>query len=186
MKKTLLLVLICIVTTSLNQLYAQNGKSFSFGFGLEGGAMVGDKNVKQAFSSQAGLSLRFAVKAGPGYVTFTPGASLVIPKKVDEENLKLGTNIPLKLGYKYNFASKFFVMAEAGYSIYSFYSADLDGEVDYESIRNSKTSTGGFTWAPSIGVDLGKLELALRYESTAFKKEDSKASLAALRIGFNF
>ncbi len=166
-------------------LQAQDGKPFSFGFGFEGGPVLGDKAMKQGFSSQVGLSFRFSVKAGPGYVTFTPGGSLVIPKKIDED-LKLGTNIPLKLGYKFPVTSKLFVMAEGGYSIYSFYAAPLDEDVSYEDIRNSKHTASGFTWAPSIGADLGKLELALRYESTLLKKDDITASLLALRIGFNF
>lgn len=185
MKKILTIVMAFVIITSANQAYAQDDKAFSFGFGFEGAPVVGDKGFKEGFSSQAGLSLRFAVKAGPGYVTFTPGASLVIPKKIDEDNLKIGTNIPLKLGYKYNFASKFFAMAEGGYSIYSFYTADLE-DADIESISKSKHTTGGFTWAPSIGVDLGKLELAVRYESTILSKEKANASLAAFRIGFNF
>ncbi len=185
MKKILTMVLAFVAITSVKQLQAQSDKPFSFGFGFEGGPVVGDKDMKQSFGSQVGLSLRFSVKAGPGYVTFTPGGSLVIPKKIDED-VKLGTNIPLKLGYKYNFAGKFFAMAEGGYSIYSFYTASLEEEVDYENLRNSKYTTGGFTWAPTIGVDLGKLELALRYESTILKKEKSNASLAAFRIGFNF
>lgn len=185
MKKILTLMLAFVTITFANQLQAQNGKPFSFGFGFEGGPVVGDKGMKQAFGSQAGLSLRFSIKAGPGYVTLTPGGSLVIPKKIVDD-VKLGTHIPIKLGYKYSFAGKFFVMAEGGYSHYTFYSASLEEEVNYEDIRNSKYSTGGFTWAPAVGVEFGKLELGLRYENTILKKEKSNVSLAALRVGFNF
>ncbi len=185
MKKILALEMAFAAITSATQLQAQSDKPFSFGFGFEGGPVVGDKGMKEGFGFQGGLNLRFSVKAGPGYITFTPGGMVVIPKKIDED-VKVGTSIPLKLGYKYNFASKFFVMAEGGYSIYSFYAASIDEETDYENIRSSKYSTGGFTWAPTIGVDLGKLELGLRYESTLLKKEKSTISLASLRVGFNF
>ncbi|MBX3238331.1 MAG: outer membrane beta-barrel protein [Chitinophagaceae bacterium] len=187
MKKILSFVIAFFALVSTNQLYAQkDGKQFSFGFGIEGGAMVGDENIKEAFSSQFGLSLRFSYKVGPGYVTFTPGGSLMLPKKVDEDNVKIGTNVPLKLGYKYIIAEKFFVMGEAGYSIYNFYSASMDEDVDIDDI--SKERIGGFTYAPSIGANLGKFEVGVRYESTILKKNGVtvKPSLLALRLGFNF
>ena len=174
-----------IMTSSLfvSNLYAQkDGKPFSFGFGIEGGPVM-DKNFKETFSAEFGMSLRFSVKAGPGYVTFTPGGMLVIPKSVDEEDVKVGTHVPLKLGYKYIIADKFFVMAEGGYSFYTIYTVD-----DTEDMGDVvKDRDGGFTYAPSVGLNLGKFELGLRYETTLLKKyTELKPALLALRVGFNF
>lgn len=180
------LVLVIIVTSSLfvSNLYAQkSGKLISFGFGIEGGPIV-DNNFKNSFSSEAGLSFRLSVKAGPGFVTFTPGGMVVIPKSVEGETVKVGTHVPLKLGYKYIIADKFFVMAEGGYSLYTFYTAD-DNTQSTDDI--TKEHDGGFTYAPSVGLNLGAFELGLRYETTILKKSsDVKPALLALRIGFNF
>lgn len=176
-----------IIVTSLlfvSNLYAQkDGKPFSFGFGIEGGPIM-DKDFKNTFSSEFGMSLRFSVKAGPGYATFTPGGLLVIPKSVDEADIKVGTHVPLKLGYKYIIADKFFVMAEGGYSFYTIYTVDDSGNATGDVVKDRD---GGFTYAPSVGLNLGKFELGLRYETTILKKyTDVKPALLALRIGFNF
>lgn len=183
MKKTVLLLTLMLSALYFSDLYAQkSGKSFSFGFGLEGGQFLGDANFKEAFSTEAGLSLRFSVKAGPGYVTLSPGARLVIPKSLSEDDIKVGSHIPVRLGYKYIFAEKFFVMAEAGYSRYTFYSADIE----HESDEIIKENGSGFSYAPSVGVNLGKFEAGIRYEAASLKDFDAKASLLGLRLGFNF
>src|SRR5690606_20690636 len=183
MKKVTLLIAIALSTLYVSQAYAQrNGKPFSFGFGFEGGPLVGDANFKDVFSSEFGLSLRFSYKAGPGYVTFTPGALLVIPKSVSEDDIKIGSHIPLKLGYKYIFAEKFFVMGEAGYGAYTFYSSDAFSESD----EIVKEKDGGFSFAPSAGVNLGKFEAGIRYETTRLKDFDTSVSLLGFRLGFNF
>ena len=183
MKKIMLLLVVFVSTFYLSQVYAQkSGKPFSFGFGFEGGTILGDAGFKDAFSSEFGMSLRFSVKAGPGYATFSPGALLVIPKSVSEDDIKVGTHIPLRIGYKYIFAGKFFVMGEAGYAAYTFYSADGASE----SGDVVKEKSGGFTYAPSVGVNLGKFEAGVRYEATQLKEFDTKVSLLGLRLGFNF
>ena len=183
MKKVILLFVIALSTLCVSQVYAQkDGKTFSFGFGFEGGPLVYDADIKDVFSSEFGLSLRFSYKAGPGYVTFTPGALLVMPKSVSEEDIKIGSHIPLKLGYKYIFAERFFVMGEAGYAAYTFYSADPFSESD----EIVKEKDGGFTFAPSVGVNLGKFEAGIRYETTRLKDFDTRISLLGLRLGFNF
>lgn len=164
----------------------KEGKPFSFGFGIEGGPLVGDKNFKTSFGSEFGMSIRFSVKAGPGYATFTPGAMLVFPKSVSAEDteIKIGTHVPLKLGYKY-IIGKFFVMGEAGYSLYNLYTVNenSDNIDDLEKVKG-----GGFTYAPSIGLNLGKFELGVRYESTMAKFDgvSVKPSLLGIRAGFNF
>ena len=181
MKKVILLFVVALSTLYVGQVYAQkDGKAFSFGFGFEGGPLVGDADIKDVFSSEFGLSLRFSYKAGPGYVTFTPGALLVMPKSVSEEDIKIGSHIPLKLGYKYIFAEKFFVMGEAGYASYTVY------EATSESDEIFKQKDGGFPFAPSVGVNLGKFEAGIRYETTRLKDFDTRVSLLGLRLGFNF
>jgi len=187
MNKILCLVAFATFTLFAGKVYAQKeGKPFSFGFGIEAGPMVGDKAFKETFSSEIGMSLRFSVKAGPGYVTFTPGGSLVLPKSVsaDAQEIKVGTHIPLKLGYKY-IINKFFVMAEGGYSMYNLYTVNEDSE----SIDDvEKHHGGGFTYAPSVGANLGKFEVGVRYESTLLKMEgiNYKPSIVGFRVGFNF
>lgn len=186
MKKILF---VAFATTSLfiTKANAQkNDKPFSFGFGIEAGPLVGDKDFKNTFGGEFGMSLRFAVKAGPGYVTFTPGGMLVFPKSinVDDEEIKIGSHVPLKLGYKY-IIGKFFVMGEAGYSHYVLYTIDQESESIDDVV---KLKGGGFTYAPAIGLNLGKFELGLRYESTLakFNGYTSKPSLVGFRAGFNF
>lgn len=183
MKKIIQLILLVIALHSFNQASAQtSGKRFSFGFGFEGGVVLSDADFKEAFSSEAGISLRFSVKAGPGYVTFSPGALVVIPKKISEDDLKVGTRFPLRIGYKYIFAGKFFVMGEAGYAAYTLYTANTEDEG--ENIIKEKS--GGFTYAPSVGVNLGKFEAGVRYETTVLKDSDAKSGILGLRLGFNF
>ncbi|MBX3256936.1 MAG: outer membrane beta-barrel protein [Chitinophagaceae bacterium] len=191
MKKSILLIVAAAALFSVTTVQAQKGgKKFSAGFGIESGLILGDDAMKEAFGAEFGLSARFSVKAGPGYATFTPGAMLVFPKslKISEEeesvDLKVGSHIPLKLGYKYIIAEKFFVMAEAGYARYTFYSTNGDSD------DVLKQKAGGFTYAPSVGANLGKFEIGLRYEASALKLKDSdskvKPSMLGLRIGFNF
>ncbi|MBS1749220.1 MAG: hypothetical protein JST63_04905 [Bacteroidetes bacterium] len=184
LRKIFVIGIFIISLLFVNSLYAQrSSKLFSFGFGIEGGPIV-DKEFKNSYSAEAGLSFRFSLKAGPGFVTFTPGGMVVIPKSVDEDNIKVGTRVPLKIGYKYIIADKLFVMAEGGYSFYTFYTADQNTE-SADDIK--KERDGGFTYAPSVGLNLGAFELGLRYETTILKKStDVKPALLALRIGFNF
>jgi hypothetical protein len=161
-------------------------KNFSFGFGVETGFLIGDKNFKTDFSSEFGLSFRFSAKVGPGYITFTPGGTIVLPKSVNSDagKVKMGTHIPIKVGYKY-IIDKFFVMGEVGYSSYALYLVD-ENTTSYDNLP--KVTGGGFTYAPSVGLNLGVFELALRYQATAAKFSGIKyaPSTVGLRIGFNF
>lgn len=187
MKKVLFVAAIAIAVLIANQAHAQkDDKQFSFGFGIEGGPIIGDKGFKEVFGSEVGLSIRFSYKVGPGYVTFTPGALLALPKSVSEndEEVSVGTHIPLKLGYKY-IIGKFFVMAEGGYSFYTFYTVNQNSSGIDDAIKERR---GGFTYAPTIGANFGKFELGVRYQATMLKVDDVtvKPSTVALRIGFNF
>lgn len=185
--KKILFVSFALTALFISKVNAQkNDKPFSFGFGFEGGPLVGDKNFKSTFGAEFGMSLRFSVKAGPGYVTFSPGGMLVFPKSVnaDDAEIKIGTHIPLRLGYKY-IIGKFFVMGEGGYALYNLYTVNENSE-SIDDVEKSKG--GGFTYAPSVGLNLGKFELGLRYETTLAKFDgiSVKPSLVGLRAGFNF
>lgn len=183
--RKMLAFLVIIVTTHLsNECFAQDGKKpFSFGFGFEGGPVVGNKNIKDIYTSEFGMYLRFSFQAGPGYVTFAPGAHLVFPKNLtSDDDLKIGTHVPYKLGYKYIINDKFFVMGEAGYARYRFYTLSSEGD-EIEKIKN-----GGFCFSPSVGLNLKKFELGLKYENTIIndKNAEYNVGLLALRAGFNF
>lgn len=186
MKKILFAAFAMVVLFVSKASAQREDKQFSFGFGVEGGPMLGDKDFKREFGAEFGLSLRFSYKVGPGYATFTPGGMLVFPKSVnpDATEIKIGTHVPLKLGYKY-IIGKFFVMGEAGYARYNLYTVNENSE----SINDVyKIKGGGFTYAPSVGANLGVFEVGLRYESTLAKFEGTKISpsMLGLRLGFNF
>lgn len=187
MKKVLFVAAIAIAVLIANQAHAQkDDKQFSFGFGIEGGPIMGDKSFKEVFGSEVGLSIRFSYKVGPGYVTFTPGGLLVLPKSVSENDasVSVGTHVPLKLGYKY-IIGKFFVMAEGGYAFHTVYTVDQDSQDINDAV---KQRGGGLTYAPSVGANFGVFEVGVRYEATMLKIEGVKytPSMVALRLGFNF
>lgn len=172
----------CILATCLmfffTNISAQNlTKKFSFGLGFEGGFTMGD--AKDSYPNNGGLTLRLAFHAGPGFATLTSGALAFFPKSFkDEDNLKAGVLIPVRFGYKYIIQDKFFVMGELGYGNFKqFYKDD-------ESDGVASTSEGGFLYAPSAGVQFGKFEAGLRYESVSLNG-GSLSSFGA-RLGFNF
>jgi hypothetical protein len=153
------------------------GKLVSVGFGIETGIPV--SNTLDAFNFTFGMTARVAVHAGPGFATFTTGGIVYVPKSLQESSsARAGLQIPIKAGYKYIFVRHFFVMGEVGYSVFKTY---------YDNGQNDQiysTSTGGFTFAPAIGVQFGVTELALRYES--MRIEGRNADFVGFRVGFNF
>ena len=157
-------------------------RKWSFGFGLEGAVPVGDKVMKDYYGGGGGVTGRVSYHAGPGFVTLTTGVLAYIPKDFDEENVEVGVQVPLKLGYKFIFAKNLFVQAEAGYSQFG-----IGYEDEYDEPVTEQY--GGFTYAPTIGANFGVFEIGLRYESIApLKIDGEKYSLnsASLRLGFNF
>jgi len=153
------------------------GKLISVGFGLEAGVPV-NKTTSDAFNFNGGMTARVSVHAGPGFATFTTGGIVFIPKNLDAYSLKASVQIPIKAGYKYIFERHFFVMGELGYSVFKTY---------YDDGQNSNlqsTSEGGFTFAPSIGLQFRVTELALRYESIHLS--GGNVNYMAFRVGFNF
>jgi hypothetical protein len=176
MKKTKLTAICAVLLLACFSLSAQvDTKKFSVGFGLEAGKPTGD--VKDSYNFTGGITVRFSYKAGPGFATFTTGAVGYVPKKGLGHDTKAALQIPFKAGYKFIFAQHVFVMGELGYSVYRYYYDDVNNNL-------ASASTGGFTFAPSVGVNFGVFEAGLKYESIAIS--GGTVSDIGIRLGFNF
>ena len=178
MKKILLSTLFAALMLGT---FSASAKRVSFGLGLDAGLPQGD--ASNIYNLTGGLSFRLNVNhAGPGTATFTTGFVAFAPKSLDGKELKAGLQIPFKFGYKYVVAKPLFVMMEIGYSSFTFAAAGTSGgEVKTES-------SGGFTYAPCVGVQFSKLEVGIRYESFGISMagQSSNVSFLALRLGVNF
>jgi len=176
MKKCIPVILCGVLLLTCFSLSAQKeGKKWSVGFGLEAGVPTGD--IKDSYNFTGGITLRFAYKAGPGFATFTTGVVGYVPKKGLGKQTKAALQIPFKAGYKYIFAKHLFVMGEFGYSTFRYYYDGGNGNL-------ASTSTGGFTYAPSIGVNFGVFEAGIKYEAIAIT--GGTVSDIGFRLGFNF
>ena len=180
MKKTI--VAISLFATTFFCLTAQaqkqkEGKKMSGGFGIEVGLPVAPKDFKELFSSEIGISGRFAYKAGPGWITLTPGASFAIPK-TEADIVSVGLHSFIKAGYKYSVIKNLFVMGEAGYGSYTIYTDGGTGDV----VKGP--TEGGICFAPTIGGNFGIFEIGLKYEYT--KVKETSSSIVGLRFGLNF
>jgi hypothetical protein len=168
--------LLCLLLSVGSFARAQNlNKPFSFGLGLEAGAPTGDATTAYHFTG--GLTIRFSVHAGPGFVTLGTGAEVWSPKSFEGKSTKASLQIPVLVGYKYVFAKPFFVMGEIGYSSFRVYYDGGSGGV-------ASTSYGGFTWSPTVGVNLNVIELGIKYEATSLST--GTFSAVKFRLGFNF
>ncbi|HTQ26945.1 MAG TPA: hypothetical protein VMI35_02410, partial [Puia sp.] len=163
------------LTLALPALSQKPAKFISVGFGVEGGIPVGDMN--NTFEGGLGLTARFSIHAGPGFATLTAGGIPFVSQNVENNDLKTGVQIPVKAGYKYMILPHLFIMGELGYSDFKNFYEDQNNHVTVNSY-------GGFTYAPSVGVNLGVLEFAARYETVQLS--GGKISYVGFRMGFNF
>ena len=152
----------------------KESKSFSAGFGLEAGLPMG--NINTAYHFTGGITVRLAYHVGPGFITLGSGLVGWAPKTGQGKSTKASLQIPVIAGYKYIFYKPFFVMGELGYSSFKVYS-DYNGSV----VSNS---SGGLTYAPTIGVNFNAFEAGIKYEATAVS--GGTFSNVCLRLGFNF
>jgi hypothetical protein len=148
-------------------------KKFSIGFGLEAGLPEGD--VKYPYDLTAGFTVRFSYRLGHGFATFTTGVIGYV-STLKDVNLRAAVQVPFKAGYKYIIGRHLFVIGEVGYSDFRAYYDEVNG-------RHS-TDNGGFTYAPTVGVQFGALELGVRYETVL--AGGLNIGDAGLRLGFNF
>jgi len=177
MKKNYLftIAITCIMALSITTANAQKeSKKFSVGFGLEAGIPLGD--IKDAYNLEGGITIRLSYHVGPGFATLTSGAIAFLPKSGLGSSTKASIQMPVKAGYKYMFHKPFFVMGELGYSSIKVYSDD-DGTL----VSNK---SGGFTYAPSVGVSFNAFEAAIKYEAVSVT--GGTFSNIGLRLGFNF
>lgn len=166
---------ICCLMLSVSASAQRTGKQFSVGIGFEGGIPTGD--AKASYNVTGGMTIRLSYLAGPGYVTLTSGGIVFAPKSLSGETLKAGLQIPIKAGYKYLINENFFVMGEMGYSSVRTYYKDQNDNL-------ASVSSGGFTFAPAIGVQSHSFEFSVRYESTSLN--GGSLSFVGARLGFNF
>lgn len=171
---TRILILICFIGISASLSAQKLTKKFSFGLGTEVGLTTGD--FKNTYQINGGLTLRLSFHAGPGFATLTSGVIAFLPKSFNNPDLKAGVLVPVRAGYKY-INHHFFAMGEIGYG--SFISIYKDANDDIQ-----KSTTGGFLFAPSAGVQFGTFEVGLRYESVSLSGVN--LSDFGLRLGFNF
>jgi len=168
----LAVMLLCFALTSVAQ---KPGKFFSIGFGFEGG--IPQNYASTLYKFTVGGSLRFSLHAGPGFATISAGGNVFTPYEISGQGTKVALQIPVEAGYKYIFLRHFFVMGELGYSWFRYYS-----EGTYNNLVINKT--GGFSYGPSLGVQLGALELRLKYETMVLNS--GNLNDLRLRLGFNF
>ena len=169
---------LCILGLSFLSQHAlaqRPGKKFSVGFGFEGGLPTGD--AKTYYQATGGMTIRFSVLAGPGYASFTTGGIGFIPKDLTASNVRAVLQVPAKFGYKYVITGPLFVMGELGYShVVSYYKDQND--------NLASSTSGGFTYAPAIGVQSHSFEFSIRYESVSLN--GGSLSFVGGRLGFNF
>jgi len=174
MKKCGFIFLLALVAAASAKAQRDN-KPWSIGFGLEAGTPLG--TTGNGYTVTGGATLRFSYKLGPGFATISSGARLYYPKKVTGEQTKAALQIPVMAGYKYIFMKHLFVMGELGYSSFRYYYGDGNGGLAH-------SSTSGFTYAPSAGVQFGAFEAGVKYEGIALS--GGTLSDLSLRLGFNF
>jgi hypothetical protein len=165
-----LLLSVCFTANSQKE-----SEKFSAGFGFEAGLPVGTANTAYHFTG--GLGVRLSYHAGPGFITLSSGAFAYVPKSGQGKSTKASLQIPVKAGYKYIFHKPFFVMGEVGYSSFRIYYAGINNTLAH-------SSSSGFTYAPTVGVNFNAFELGVKYEATSLT--GGSLSTFGFRLAFNF
>jgi hypothetical protein len=153
-------ILLCFNISSSAQ---KPDKLYSFGIGLEGGV---SPNVATTQMVDLGVTGRISIHAGPGYAFMGTGYLLS----------RAGTDfqIPLRVGYKFTFAKRGFLMGELGYYFYR----TSENNFPYHA-----TTIRGLSIAPSAGVQFGVFEVGLRGDVIINQAE---LSTIGFLLGWNF
>ncbi|RAI98653.1 hypothetical protein LX64_04638 [Chitinophaga skermanii] len=184
----LLAIVVCCLALSISTYAQRIGKKKSFGFGIEYSPIT-DNYLSHYYVAGVGASFSFRYKVGPGYITAGTGVKAFAPNEKEGMDPEVGVQIPLKAGYKYNITKHLFVMGEIGAN---FYTTTYYDEYDYSDYEYST----GFIAAPSIGVQFGIFEAALRYDyftMTDYHYENYReietrkgVGVPTIHVGFNF
>jgi hypothetical protein len=146
---------------SFSVLAQKSGVTQSFGIGLEMGV---SPTVLTTQFVNFGLTARYSVHAGPGFAYV--GTGFMISREA------LDFQIPIRAGYKFVFAKKYFISGELGYYIDK---APLLSESESHTIT-------GLAVAPSVGMQFGLFDLSARYCAPI---NDSNASTIGLALTWN-
>lgn len=167
---TALFSLVVLITSAQEK---TSFRKFRLGIGVEGNLPGSD--LKKAYSFGTGLTLRaqYNLTEQVG-ITLTSGAIAFIPKDMSGSSAKAALDIPVKIGGKYLFNRYFYAMGELGISSVRVFYKDANDKIQHTPASSS------FTYAPGVGVQLGFVDIGLRYE--AF--ED--ANFIGARVGINF
>ncbi|WP_316823119.1 outer membrane beta-barrel protein [Pedobacter gandavensis] len=128
------------------------------GFGIAGKGMYGFGEVKQQATLEIGYN-RFGLKGVPSEMSAHYAA------------------VPIYAGYRYTLG-KFNLEPQVGFSVNK-----IGVSVDGQSVSVSSTS---FAWAAGVSYNISKLELGLKYQSSALKDADADLNFVGIRLGYNF
>jgi len=154
MKKTVLILLVSVTTMVC---VAQSGNN-QFIPALEIGLPTGDFD---SYKTGIGLSAKALIGVGnQGQVSFSTGySSFKMKNSTDIYKAKISV-IPLLVGYRYHL-SVVYIEPLLGYGIYGTTTKTGSGGTETKVSH----SEGGFTWALGGGVQLGNVDLGVRYQS---------------------
>lgn len=158
MKKSALLIICIIACISV---YAQPPKGMEIGVGIDGGFPVGGFGLKSnpgiGGDAQLGYNFnsKYALVVNAGYMAF-----YTTDKLHDESNIGYVSDGFIKIGARYVFPSRMYVLPQIGFS-------------DFSGQQGNNVQGNGFTYAASLGYFADKkktLDVSIRYESTTNKE----------------
>ena len=154
MKKT---VLILLASATTMVCVAQSGNN-QFIPALEIGLPTGDFD---SYKTGIGLSAKALIGVGnQGQVAFSTGyTSFKMKGSTDAYKVKTSV-IPILIGYRYRLPV-LYLESQLGYGIYGTTTKTESGGAE----TKVSSSDGGFTWTLGGGVQLGNVDLGVRYQS---------------------
>ena len=169
MKKSILVI--AVIITSISSIRAQAPHGFQFGAGIRAALPIGDFSDTHSFGiggelqGEYGFSEFFSAVINTGYTSFFGKTIMIGPSSVKVDAVGL---IPIIAGVRVYPSSKFFIGAQAGYSI----------------LTGNGTSEGAFNYQPQIGFNGDHIQVALNYNGLS--KSGSTLSHIGLTGIFKF